>query len=92
MYSATKNDVKKLAKQIEDLAREVIARVDNNGDVMPVANELVRNSSTFTFALGEVYAVEQLGKAVVSSTVTAVKSKNANYHNVRDSLGRFKRV
>lgn len=88
MYSATRNDVKVLAQQIENLAREVQSRLDNGGDFLAAANELVRNSNTFVFSLGEVYALEQVGtgKKVAVKTVS-----NPNYHNVRDGLGRFAR-
>lgn len=82
----TRDDVKKLAITIEALAKEVQSELDNNGDFLSTANELVRNSSTFVFALGEVYALEQAslpGQSVKARVV------NANYHNVRDSHGRF---
>lgn len=93
-YSASRNDVKQLTQQIENLARQVTAKLDAGGDFLPLANELVRNSSTLTFALGEVYAVEQLGgskklsaKVVKSSSTSS--STPRNYHNLRDNRGRF---
>lgn len=87
----TRDDVKVLAQQIESLAREVQARVDNGGELLSVSNELVRSSQTFVFTLGEVYALEQAGS---TKTVKAkvVRASNPNYHNVRDSRGRFSRV
>jgi hypothetical protein len=66
--------------------------VDNNGDILGVANELVRNSQTFVFALGEVYALEQVGSQGKTVKATQVKAGNANYHNVRDNRGRFTRA
>jgi hypothetical protein len=92
MYSATKNDIKTLAQQIENLAKEVATTIDSGGDVLSVANRLVRDSTTFVFTLGEVHAVEQLAKSVSQPAVKKVSSVNANYHNVRDSLGRFKKA
>lgn len=82
--------VKKLAVQIESLARQVQSSLDNGGDFLSPANELVRNSITFVFALGESYALDTLGTATakpVKATVT--KKGNANYHNLRDNRGRF---
>lgn len=93
-YSASRSDVKQLTQQIENLAKQVTAKLDAGGDFLPLANELVRNSSTLTFALGEVYAVEQLGGSkkmsakVVKSSSTS--STPRNYHNLRDTAtGRF---
>lgn len=86
--SSVRNDVKQLANQIENLAREVQLKVDQGGDVISVANELVRNSSTFVFTLGEMYALERSKKV---KTVT-VSNASRHYHNVRDSLGRFVKV
>lgn len=87
-YSASRNDVKKLTKTIENLAQQVIAKIDNDEDFMSLANELVRNSSTLTFTIGEVHAVEQLG---ANKKLTAkVVSTPRNYHNLRDArTGRF---
>lgn len=99
MYSATKNDIKTLAQQIEALAKEVSSTIDNGGDILSVANKLVRDSTTFVFTLGEVHAVEQLskggvkvGKKVVKPTKVPSSVNTLNYHNVRDSHGRFMKV
>lgn len=87
MYSATRNDVKQLAQQIEVLAKKVQSDVDNGADYIAAANELVRNNFTFVFALGEVYALEHAGKSVKATVVkTASQSK---WHNHRDARGRF---
>ncbi len=83
MSNTTRNDVKQLAERIEVLAKEVQSKLDNNGDFLTTANELVRNNLTFVFALGEVYALEQVGGG------KKVKAVQVNYHNLRDSRGRF---
>ena len=92
--SIVRNEVSKLAQQIETLARQVQDKLASGADPIGVANELVRNSSTFTFALGEMFAIEESGKKVRSTTISNPSGTqfNKNYHNVRDSLGRFSRV
>jgi len=84
----TRNDVKKLTANIESLAREVSIKLDTNAtDLLDFANELVRNSMTFVFALGEIVALEQVGAP--GRTHQAVKVGTQNYHNLRDNRGRF---
>lgn len=95
--STVRSEVSKLAQQIETLARQVQASLAAGNDPIGLANELVRNSSTFTFALGELYALEQAGKTGKTVKATTVSNPsgtkiNKNFHNVRDSLGRFTRV
>lgn len=92
MNTTTRNDVKQLAANIQALAEQVQKDLDNNGDFLGSANELVRNSQTFVFALGEVYALEQVGATGKTVKGTVVKTGNPNYYNVRDSKGRFTRV
>lgn len=93
-----RNAVSQIAQQIENLARQVQDKLAQGGDLIPVANELVRNSSTFTFALGELFALEETAKsgkkvkATVISNPSGTAQARPNYHNVRDSLGRFRRV
>lgn len=90
-----RNSVIQIARQIETLAKQVQDKLAQGGDLISVANELVRNSSTFTFALGEMFALEESGKGkkVKATTVSnPAGTKPRNYHNVRDSLGRFSRV
>lgn len=88
-----RNSVIQIARQIETLAKQVQDKLAQGGDLISVANELVRNSSTFTFALGEMFALEESGKKVKATTVSnPAGTKPRNYHNVRDSLGRFTRV
>lgn len=94
MYSTTRNDVKQIALNIETLAKELQNKLDKGEDFIMVCNELVRNTATMTFTIGEVYAIEQTGagKKVASTVVKAPTVKNANYHNLRDSSGRFRKV
>lgn len=93
MNTTTRNDVKQIAANIQALAQQFQNNVDNNGDILGVANELVRNSQTFVFALGEVYALEQVGSTTgKTNKATQVKAGNPNYHNVRDNRGRFTRA
>ena len=84
MYHATKNDVKQLAEQIEILARDIITTIDNGGDHLATSNELVRNTTTLVFALGEVFALEQM-------TNTKPVKSTSNKVYFRDSHGRFAR-
>ena len=93
MYTkATRNDVRQFAEKIEALAKEIQVKLDNGQEFLTVANELVRNNSTFIFTIGEVYALEQTGtdKSVKAKVVTS--GVKHNYHNVRDSRGRFSKV
>lgn len=92
MSNTTRNDVKQLAEKIEVLARDVQSKLDNNGDFLTAANELVRNNLTFVFTLGEFYALQQSG-GVKTHNATAVSNPNGTprYHNIRDNRGRFAR-
>lgn len=93
----TRNEIKQLAKTLENLARDIQVKLDNGGNIMPTANELARSSSTFVFTLGGMYALEQVGTnrtvpaTKVSSGTSSSTSSSRNYHNVRDGLGRFSR-
>ena len=98
MYSVTRNDVKKLAAQIEVLAKRVQVELDGTGDFLAPANELIRNSTTMVFALGEVYAMEQGGKRVRTKAVKKTATANLTGNLVvatgkkvytRDAKGRF---
>lgn len=85
----TRNDVKQLVKNIENLAKEMQTKLDGTSDLLTVANELVRNSLTFVFALGELSVSEQ-PSVVKGKSMTVVKASNKpNYHNKRDKSGRF---
>lgn len=92
-----RNELSRLAQQIESLAAQVqsqIASGTNSSGLLGSINEVIRNSSTLTFALGELVALEgspRTRKATVVSNPSGTKT-NRNYHNVRDSFGRFTRV
>jgi hypothetical protein len=91
-----RNELTKYAQQIENLAKQVQTQLASGTTPLLTANELVRNSSTFVFVLGELSALESTktgGKKVKTTTVSNPSgTKNRNYHNVRDSFGRFTRV
>lgn len=91
--SDLRNDISKYAQQIETLAKEIQVRAQNGDSLLVVGNELVRNNISFIFALGELYAEERLAVSpttqVKLKSVKVVKAGNPNYHNVRDSSGRF---
>lgn len=91
MYSVTRTDVKKIAAQIECLAKQVQDYLDKNSDLfLQVANELVRDSSTMIFVLGELHASEQLGVNNSGTKKTAAKSTTRSPRRYfRDSRGRF---
>lgn len=96
MSNTTRNDVKQLAEKVELLAKEVQLKLDSSGDLLgslAAANELVRNNLTLVFSLGEVFALEQAGtnKMVRASTVSNPSGTPTNWHNHRDSRGRFAR-
>lgn len=82
-----KDDVKSLANRIASLANDLIKNLDSKGDFYAPANELVKNTSTLVFALGEVYASETRAPQPVVKIINTVHS--GSYHNVRDSRGRF---
>lgn len=95
--SNVRNELNRLAQQIENLAQQVQSQIASGAPttgLLGSINEVVRNSSTLTFALGELVALEGTGKGrktTVVSNPSGTKT-NRNYHNVRDSLGRFTRV
>lgn len=86
MYSVSRNDVKKLAAQIEVLSKDLQSKLDTGNDYLTVANELVRNANTMVFALGEVYAVEN---SKLNSKGKLVNDSKATRVYRRDSRGRF---
>lgn len=86
MYNVSRNDVKQLAAQIEVLSKDLQSKLDTGSDYIPTANELVRNTQTMVFALGEVYAIEQSGKLVKAKRVS---NPNSTKVYLRDSRGRF---
>lgn len=92
MSNTVGNDVKKFASLVENLAKELQVKLDSGADIMATANELVRNQMTLVFTLGEFYANTTNGTPVKATTVSNPSgTKSANYHNLRDSRGRFAR-
>jgi hypothetical protein len=87
--SNIRNEAKKLAQTIETLAKEVQVQLDGGNDPIMVANEMVRNNSTFVFVLGELYAMEQQGKQVKNRAPRDPNAPPRNYHSKRDRIGRF---
>lgn len=92
MNTNVRNELKKIVSQIETLAHETHARLSAGGGILDVANELVKNTITLTFGLGELYASEKDPVVVKAQVVTPVKRTQSNWHNVRDNRGRFTRV
>lgn len=92
--SRVRSEVKKVVSQIETLASRVRTALDAGADVMASANELVANTVTLTFSVGELYALENAPGGVNTGTVTPAQSNHSQsrYHNVRDSRGRFTTV
>ena len=86
-----RNDVKQVAQVIEQLAHQVQLDLEQGKDIVGIANELARNSSTFVFTMGALYTLGQTKATVVGSPNQTVSS-NKNFYNVRDSFGRFVRV
>lgn len=87
-----RTELKRIASQIESLAHQAQTRLATGAGILDVANELVKNSITLTFSLGELYASE---KQTATTPVVAASPKtrraSTNFHNVRDSRGRFVR-
>jgi hypothetical protein len=90
MQTSTRNEVKQLAKTIENLAQQIQQQLDAGTSILINANELARNSSTFVFTLGSMYA-EELNTSKKTRAKTSGGISSHNFHNVRDSLGRFTR-
>lgn len=97
MSNTVRNEMSRLAQQIENLAQQVQAKIkagSGYNDLISTANELVRNNSVFVFTFGEMAALEESSKKKVKTSVVSNpnNTKPRNYHKVRDSLGRFSRV
>lgn len=97
-YSATREDIKALAVEIENIAKELQERLSDNRNFLPAANALAAKNTTFVFAVGEVYALERTAEDMKSRVQSVIsKSKRTgccprlNYHNIRNALGRFSR-
>lgn len=89
MYSATRDDVKKLVQQIASLAQDVVSQLDAGQNFLTPANELVKNTNTMVFALGEVFALEQSGMNKKLSAKTVSNPNRTTQSYARDSRGRF---
>lgn len=91
-----RTELDKLAGQIETLARTVRQKLTGNEAVVDVANELIKNSVSFTFHLGQLYGLEvpvvQTASATKPVAVASRVGNQVRYHNVRDSRGRFVRA
>lgn len=90
-------ELKKLANQIETLAKQVQKKVSSatGKDILDTAQEMIKNSTTFTFMLGGLLHSEDKKDAKSSTSAVAQPVSNVvapNYHSVRDSkTGRFVR-
>jgi hypothetical protein len=61
-YKETKDAIKKIAFNIEQLAKSIQDKLEKSEDFLTSVNELVRESSTLTFAMGEICALNQMYK------------------------------
>jgi hypothetical protein len=85
-----RNELNKYAQQIENLAKQVQTQLTQGASVLMTANELVRNSSTFIFVLGELSALQASGKQVQATVVSNPSGTKPNWWRERDpSTGRF---
>ncbi len=92
------NEIKQLTRQIETLSQQIQTNLDNGKAILAESNELVRNVSTFTFTLGEMYALENNSKKVSGNVVSNPNNtqheptrRGNSFHNIRDQRGRFSR-
>lgn len=91
--TATKESLKKTAKEIEELATQLQQAVDNGGDVFTVSNELAKKNITLVFVVGELSAIKdntpvksfQRKTKIVSNPNNTVVTRTY----VRDTFGRF---
>lgn len=83
--SISRDNIKQLAANIELLAKEVQTQLDKDQVNLLTANELAKQNMTFVFSLGEFYGLQ--GK----KSIKATRVKSGNWHNLRDSKGRFTR-
>jgi hypothetical protein len=88
----TVTELKNLASELETLAKEVLARLDNGTDLFVPVSEIVTNQAKLIFALGEHATLSQKSSRKTRTTRVVSHGNNLNKHNVRDSLGRFTRV
>lgn len=82
---SVRNEIKQAAQTMETLAHEIQVRLESGTDILALANELVRNSSTFVFSLGEMYALERVSTSRKTKSKSTVSASTHNYrHNLRD--------
>jgi len=74
-----RKEVKQLAETIESLAKEVAKSLSDGGDPMLQANELVRKSNTFIFALGEMYALQKSHRSGANNTRYSVRNNRGQF-------------
>lgn len=89
-------ELKKLANQIETLAKQVQKKVSSatGKDILDTAQEMIKNSTTFTFMLGGLLHSEDKkdSKTPALAASNSTLGVKPNYHSVRDSkTGRFVR-
>lgn len=89
--TSIRDELKKLVLEIESLARDTVVRLNDGDGILDLANEMVKKTSTMTFSLGELHALDSVSPAQVKSA-TPARHVSVNWYNVRDSCGRFARV
>lgn len=96
--SVLRADLNDLVLKISKLATEASSRLTNGSNVLDVATSLVKENASFIFKIGQLYQVEQATQTATTSSGSTVQvnvgssRSSVNYHNVRDSRGRFTRV
>lgn len=92
--SKVRSEVTQIVNNIEVLAGRVRTALATGANVLASANELVANTVTLTFSVGELYALESsaVTNTVPNVSVNVTKAPQVRYHNVRDNRGRFTRV
>ena len=90
--AVVRSELATLASTIEDLAYDLQSRLAKGDGILDIANELVKNSITLTFGLGELYAKENVMPTTQASKASLSRQPVSRFHNVRDSKGRFVRV
>lgn len=84
--SKVRSEVSNLVSKIEVLAARFRTALTSDADVIQTANELVANTMTLTFSVGELYALEN-GTPAVTATVKV--NSHPNWQRPRDNNGRF---
>lgn len=91
--SVTKETLKKIAKEIGELAVQFQDALDTNKDTFSLANELAKKNITFVFVMGEFSAAKDFTPVKSFQRKTKVVSNPNNTAvtrtYVRDTFGRF---